>query len=168
MDLQKSDKFVGSLWILKINPIMRCIYCQHPTTRVVDKRDTEEGNATRRRRQCEKCGKRFTTYERIEQIQLKVVKKDGRLQDYDRGKIKRGLMRAIGKRPVSEEQIEELIDDIEQRLLNRQSTEISTSDIGRMVLTRLKKLDKVAYMRFASVFLEFKDLDDFKREIREL
>lgn len=147
---------------------MRCPFCQHPTTRVIDKRDIEEGNVTRRRRQCAKCKKRFTTYERIEQIQLKVVKKDGRLQEYDREKIRKGLIRAIEKRPVPEDQIDELIDDIELRFLNRQSTQISTSDIGRMVLTRLKKLDKVAYMRFASVFLEFKDLADFKREIREL
>jgi len=147
---------------------MRCPFCHHSVTRVIDKRDTEEGTLTRRRRQCEKCVKRFTTYERTEKIELKVVKKDGRLQDYDRSKLKRGLMRAIEKRPVTEEQVEELIDDIEQRLLNRQSTQISTSDIGRMVLTRLKKLDKVAYMRFASVFLEFEGLEDFVKEIQGL
>lgn len=123
---------------------------------------------TRRRRECSSCGKRFTTYERVENIDLKVVKKDGSLEDFDREKIKSGILKACEKRPVEEEEIEKIIEDIEMRLLNRQSTEISSSDVGRMVLTRLKKLDKVAYLRFASVFLEFENVEEFKKEISRI
>lgn len=147
---------------------MKCPYCSHPETRVVDKRTSEDLTVARRRRECQKCTKRFTTYERLERIELKVEKKDGRIENYEREKIKSGILKATEKRPVTEEQIEALIDDIEERLLNRKSTQISTSDIGRMVLTRLKKLDKVAYLRFASVFLEFENLDEFKKEMKGL
>lgn len=147
---------------------MKCPYCSHPETRVVDKRTSEDLTVARRRRECQKCSKRFTTYERLEKIELKVEKKDGRTENYEREKIKRGILKAAEKRPVTEEQIEALIDDIEERLLNRKSTQISTSDIGRMVLTRLKRLDKVAYLRFASVFLEFENLDEFKKEMKGL
>lgn len=147
---------------------MQCPYCQNQNTSVVDSRVAEEGSTVRRRRECDACEKRFTTYERVEKIDLKVIKKDGRLEDYDREKLRRGIIRAIEKRPVTKEQVDELIDDIEMRLKARQSTEISTSDIGRMTLTRLKRLDKVAYMRFASVFLEFADLQDFQKELQEV
>lgn len=146
---------------------MKCPYCSKLETKVVDSRDTEEG-LVRRRRECEHCAKRFTTYEKVESLQLKVIKKDGRLEDYQREKLKGGIVKALEKRPVGGEQVEALIDDIEVKLLNRKSTEISSADIGRMVLNRLKKIDQVAYLRFASVFLEFGELSDFKREINQL
>lgn len=147
---------------------MRCPYCNSEETSVLESRDSEDGAVTRRRRECQKCGKRFTTYERVENIDLKVAKKDGRFEDFNREKIKAGIRKACEKRPVEEEQIERLIEDIEMRLLNRRSTQVSSSDIGRMVLTRLKKLDPVAYLRFASVFLEFADLQEFKKAISEI
>ena len=147
---------------------MKCPYCSHPETRVVDKRSNDELTVARRRRECVKCTKRFTTYERGEEIELYIIKKDGHTEKYDPEKLRRGLLRAVEKRPVTEEQVEGIIEDITERLLNRKSTEISSSDIGRMVLTRLKKLDKVAYLRFASVFLEFENLAAFKKEIAEL
>lgn len=147
---------------------MRCPYCASADTSVLESRDSEDGEVTRRRRECVKCQKRFTTYERVEQIDLKVVKKDGSREPFDREKIKKGIQMACQKREVSDEQMEEIVSDIEMRLLNRKSTEISSSDIGRLVLTRLKKTDKVAYLRFASVFLEFASLDEFKKEIREI
>lgn len=147
---------------------MKCPYCQSESTKVIDKRDLPDVSSTRRRRECLKCVKRFTTYERVEKIDLKITKKDGHLEDYARDKLKKGISLAVEKRPVTEEQVEELIDDVEQRLLNRQSKQISSSDIGQMVLTRLKKLDKVSYLRFASVFLEFANLGDFVKEIKEL
>ncbi|MCL5004152.1 MAG: transcriptional regulator NrdR [Patescibacteria group bacterium] len=146
---------------------MKCPYCQSAETKVIDKRDLSEEASTRRRRECLKCGKRFTTYEKVERIDLKVVKKDGRVEDYVREKLKAGLVKAVEKRPVTEEQIEEVIDDIEQRILKRQSKQISASDIGQMVLTRLKKIDRVAYLRFASVFLEFESLKDFAKQIKD-
>lgn len=146
---------------------MRCAYCGDSETKVVDSRDTEEG-LVRRRRECERCGKRFTTYEKVESVKLTVIKKDGRSEDYSREKVKNGIMKAVEKRPVTEEQVESLIDDVEMKLLNRKTTEISSANIGQMVLSRLKRLDKVAYLRFASVFLEFTNLDDFKKEINQL
>lgn len=147
---------------------MLCPYCSSDQTSVLESRESEDGTVTRRRRECNKCAKRFTTYERIEVIDLKVVKKDGNKEDFDREKIKEGIRLACEKRPCEIEEIESIVDDIEMRLLNRKSTEISSSDIGRMVLTRLKKLDEVAYLRFASVFLEFKNVEEFKKIIREI
>lgn len=147
---------------------MLCPYCSSDQTSVLESRDSEDRTVMRRRRECSKCAKRFTTYERVEMIDLRVVKKDGRAEDFDRGKIKEGIVKACEKRLCRKEDIESIIDDIEMRLLNRKSTEISSSDIGRMVLTRLKKLDKVAYLRFASVFLEFASVGEFKRIIREI
>ena len=147
---------------------MICPYCSNQESAVLESRDSEDGNVIRRRRECSKCGKRFTTYERIENLDLKVIKKDGKKENFDREKIKNGIQKACEKRPVEEEQIERIIDDIEMRFVNRKSTEISSSDIGRMVLTRLKKIDKVAYIRFASVFLEFGSVAEFKKEIREI
>lgn len=147
---------------------MLCPYCNSEKTSVLESRDSEDGAVTRRRRECQNCGKRFTTYERVENIDLKVVKKNGNLEDFDREKIKTGIFKACEKRPVNEEEIEKIIEDIEMRLLNRQSTQVSSSDIGRMVLTRLKHLDKVAYLRFASVFLEFKNLTEFRKEISKM
>lgn len=147
---------------------MLCPYCGSSQTAVLESRDSEDGAVTRRRRECQRCAKRFTTYERVENIDLKVVKKDGNLEAFDREKIKAGILKACEKRPVEGEEIERIIEEIEMRLLNRKSTEISSSDIGRMVLTRLKKLDKVAYLRFASVFLEFESVKEFQKEIREI
>lgn len=145
-----------------------CPYCGNNQTSVLESRDSEDGQVTRRRRECQKCAKRFTTYERVEVIDLKVVKKDGHLENFDREKIKRGILKACEKRPVEGEDIERIIDEIEMRLLNRKSTEVSSADIGRMVLTRLKKLDKVAYLRFASVFLEFASVKEFRRILKEI
>lgn len=147
---------------------MKCPYCTSQETSVLESRDSEDGEVTRRRRECAKCGKRFTTYERVEIITLKVIKKDGNKEDFDREKIKRGIVLACEKRNVTAEEIERIVDDVELRLLNRKSTEVSSSDIGRMVLTRLKKLDQVAYLRFASVFLEFEDIKEFKKQIQAL
>lgn len=147
---------------------MLCPFCNYHQTSVLESRESEDGAVIRRRRECQKCGKRFTTYERIEIIALKVMKKDGQKEEFDREKIKTGIKLACEKRPCDEEEIEAIIDDIEMRLLNRKSTEISSADIGRLVLTRLKKMDEVAYLRFASVFLEFKDVEEFKKIIKEI
>lgn len=147
---------------------MQCPYCRNQDTGVVDSRLAEGGIAVRRRRECGKCGKRFTTYERVEKIDLKVIKKDGHVEDYDRKKVKEGILRAVEKRPIDDEQIEELIDEVEARLKARQNPQVSSADIGRMILTRLKKLDKIAYLRFASVFLEFSSLKDFQRQLHEV
>jgi transcriptional repressor NrdR len=156
--------FVFCLFKLNLN----CPYCGSFDSAVLESRDSEDGAVIRRRRECVKCSKRFTTYERIENIDLRVVKKDGRKENFDREKVKKGIEKACEKRPVDPETIERIVDDLEMRLLNRKSTEVSSSDIGRMVLTRLKKIDKVAYLRFASVFLEFGSVEEFRKEIREI
>ncbi len=147
---------------------MYCPYCNYHKSSVLESRDSEDGQVTRRRRHCQKCGKRFTTYERIEIIDLKIIKKDGTKEEFNRQKIHHGISLACEKRNISIEEIEQIVEEIELKLLNRKSTEISSSDIGRMILTRLKKMDKVAYLRFASVFLEFKGISEFKKEIQEL
>lgn len=133
----------------------------------MESRDAEEGRVVRRRRECEKCEKRFTTYERIGNIDLKVVKKDGRKEDFLREKVEKGVRKACWKRPVSEEEIQEVVDEIEMMLLNRKKTEVPSRDIGGLVLTRMKKLDPIAWVRFASVYLDFKDLDDFKNYLKK-
>ncbi|MGI5827692.1 MAG: transcriptional regulator NrdR [Patescibacteria group bacterium] len=147
---------------------MLCPYCNSPKSSVLESRDSEDGQVTRRRRECNRCQKRFTTYERVEIIDLKVVKKDGNKEDFDRVKMKYGIKLACEKRDILEEDIEKIIEDIELRLMNRKSTEVSSSDIGRMILTRLKHMDPVAYLRFASVFLEFNSVGEFKKQIQEL
>jgi len=147
---------------------MFCPYCSFAKSAVLESRDSEDGEVTRRRRQCQRCGKRFTTYERIEVIDLKVVKKDGSKENFDLSKLKNGIVVACEKREVSDEEIGKIVEDIEMRLLNRKSVEVSSSDIGRMVLTRLKKLDSVAYLRFASVFLEFKCVDEFREQMAHI
>ena len=147
---------------------MICPFCRYKDTAVLESRESEEGEVIRRRRECLRCHKRFTTYERVETPALLVIKKDGRREPFDREKLKRGIERACEKRPCGEEEIERIVDNIERRLLSRKSAEVSSSDIGRLVLTRLKKLDKVAYLRFASVFLEFASLEEFKREIKDI
>lgn len=147
---------------------MRCPYCNYSKSSVLESRDSEDDQVTRRRRECLKCAKRFTTYERVEIIDLKVVKKDGNKEDFDRVKINYGIKLACEKRNVSDEEIEQIVEDIEIRLLNRKSTEVSSSDIGRMILTRLKKVDPIAYLRFASVFLEFENIEEFKKQIKKI
>ena len=136
-------------------------------SKVVDKRDTE-GNLTRRRRECLKCKKRFTTYERVEGIELIIIKKDGRREQFDREKIKRGIIKACEKRPVSMEKIDSVVNKIESELRMLKGKEIQSSVIGEKIMNRLKKLDKVAYIRFASVYRSFADITDFQKELKEL
>jgi transcriptional repressor NrdR len=144
---------------------MKCPYCQNNRSKVVDKRDNQESGVTRRRRECLICNKRFTTYERIENINLNVVKRSGRIEEFDREKLKKGIFKAVKKRSIPDIKLNELIDDIEIKLLNRKTTEIKSTEIGNMVLTRLKRIDKVAYLLFASVYKEFSCIEDFKNEI---
>ena len=145
---------------------MKCVFCGNDETQVTDKRDVEF--ETRRRRECLKCKKRFTTYEKVENKDLRVIKKDGRRVSFDTEKIKKGILRACEKRPVSLEKIEEAVRDIENKLKTSNKKEVKTDAIGELVMKALKKLDKVAYIRFASVYRDFKDVSDFKKEIKEL
>ncbi|MEK6856476.1 MAG: transcriptional regulator NrdR [Nanoarchaeota archaeon] len=147
---------------------MKCPYCGHNETKVVDKRETGEFDITRRRRECLKCEKRFTTYERIERVDLNVIKKDGRKEPFDKEKIRRGILRACEKRPVTLEQIDKVVDGIESDLRKLKSIEIKTEKIGEKIIQALKKLDKVAYIRFASVYRSFDDVKDFEKEIKEI
>ncbi len=147
---------------------MKCPFCGHNETKVVDSRDSESQDAIRRRRECLECSKRFTTYERREEMPLMVVKKDGSTEPFDRGKLLRGLVVATAKRPVSPSALETLIDDIEAELHNAMQYEIPAKRLGDMVLMRLLDLDKVAYIRFASVYKEFNDLDSFTAELTRL
>lgn len=144
---------------------MLCPFCSHPETKVTDKRDV--GRIARRRRECLKCEKRFSTHEAVELSELRVIKKDGRKEDFDYNKIKRGVMRACEKRPVDEATIEKMMSSIEQKLRKR-GTFVKSSLIGELVSKELKKLDKVAYIRFASVYRDFADISDFKKEIKDL
>jgi transcriptional repressor NrdR len=147
---------------------MKCPFCGHEETKVVDSRVSESQEAIRRRRECLECEQRFTTYERVEEMPLMVIKKNGRREPFDRGKLLRGLMVATAKRDVSPEQLEALIDAIETDLHNSFRYEIAAKQLGDLVLDRLKGLDKVAYVRFASVYKEFQDLDEFTRELKGL
>src|SRR3989344_6358368 len=144
---------------------MLCPYCLHQESKVIDKRDAE--GTTRRRRECLKCAQRFNTRENVERIELRVVKKSGQREDFDREKIKKGIMRACEKRPVSDDKIEKMIMRIEEKL-RKKGKEAKTSFIGELVSKELKKTDKVAYIRFASVYKDFSDIDDFKKELKEL
>ncbi len=146
---------------------MICPYCDNKDTRVIDKRPS--GDKTfRRRRECEKCRKRFTTYERIEIVPLTIIKRDGRREDFDRNKIRLGIMRACEKRPINQEKIERIVDEIENDLRNMDTVEIRSKIIGDMVIEKLKSLDEVAYIRFASVYKKFKDIESFEKELKEL
>jgi transcriptional repressor NrdR len=147
---------------------MRCPSCGHEEDRVVDSRATKENSAVRRRRECLKCGKRFTTYEYIEHTPLMVVKKDGRREHYSREKIMNGLLRACEKRPVSREALEKLVDEVEEAIGRSVRDEIPTSEIGNEIMKLLGALDQVAYVRFASVYREFKDVTQFLEELRRL
>lgn len=147
---------------------MKCPYCLKVDTAVVDSRETDDGDAIRRRRACESCGKRFTTYERTEGIDLVVIKKDGVRENFDREKLKRGIVKATWKRPVSMSDIEDLLNEVECKLRNKHTTEVKSWEVGNLVINRLKKLDKLSYLLFASVYRDFNSLDDFKIEIDRL
>lgn len=147
---------------------MKCPYCGKPQTSVIDSREAKEGRAIRRRRQCDVCSKRFTTYERIEGIDLKVIKKDGVREDFDREKLKRGLIKATWKRPISMADIEDLIEEVERKLRQKQTTEVKSWEVGNLAINRLKKMDKLGYLLFASVYRDFNSLSDFKNEIDKL
>ncbi len=147
---------------------MKCPYCDHSETKVLDSRDADDLEITRRRRECEKCGKRFTTYERVEMLDLYVVKKDGHKEKFSRDKLLGGIRKACVKLPVSEEQVEELVDAVERDLRRRASTEITSGKLGELVLRRLKKVNEIAYIRFASVYRSFDDLDSFVKEVKQL
>ncbi len=147
---------------------MKCPFCSHLESRVIDSRLSREGDVTRRRRECEECDRRFTTYERVEEILPLVVKKDGRRETYDRLKIITGLKKACEKRPISIETIEEIADHIERTLQGRGEKEISGAVIGEEVMRHLYDLDKVAYVRFSSVYRSFQDIDEFMSELRDL
>ena len=147
---------------------MKCPYCEHLEDRVVDSRESKEGDVIRRRRECLACGRRFTSYERIDEIPYMVVKKDGRRERFDRNKVMSGLLRACEKRPVSTGQLEALVDEIEQRVQDATDREITSEEVGKQAMQKLRQLDKVAYVRFASVYLEFKDVTEFMTEINHL
>ena len=147
---------------------MRCPACGHEEDKVVDSRATKENSAVRRRRECLKCGHRFTTYEYIEHTPVMVVKKDGKREHYSREKILNGLLRACEKRPVSMETLEKLVDEVERSVSNRVRDEIPTKEIGKEIMKRLAGIDQVAYVRFASVYREFKDVSQFMSELRKL
>ena len=145
---------------------MNCPFCAKHDNQVLESRGVEEGKALRRRRECNKCGKRFTTYEKVNERFLWVVKKDGAREPYDKEKIKRGILRAIEKRPISLDLVNDMVDQVEMEVLKSEKEEVSTRFIGKEVMKRLKKVDKVAWLRFASVYLEFEELDDFKGVIK--
>lgn len=147
---------------------MKCPYCNKPDTAVIDSRETDDQTTIRRRRSCTQCDKRFTTYERVEGIDLKVVKKDGSKEDFDREKLKRGLVKATWKRPVAMADIDELIDEVERRLRLKSGSEVKSWEIGNLVINRLKKMDKLSYLLFASVYRDFDSLEDFQSEIEKL
>lgn len=147
---------------------MNCPFCNYYETKVIDSRPTDEGQAIRRRRECLKCSKRFTTYEKIEKIPLIVVKKDGNRQPYDRNKILNGILKACEKRPVPLNLIEETVDEIEKELYNSLEKEVTSQHIGEMIMNRLKEIDEVSYVRFASVYRQFKDINTFMEELNKL
>jgi len=147
---------------------MNCPYCGHPDDKVVDSRALKDGAATRRRRECLACGKRFTTYEYIEGAPLMVVKQDGRREPFDRAKLKGGIVIACAKRLVASETIEQMVREIEEQCYEKEAVEMSSAEIGAMVMTRLKAVDEVAYIRFASVYRRFQDAGEFRREVENL
>ncbi len=147
---------------------MKCPYCSNNDTEVIETRDSEDLSVTRRRRTCPKCEKRFTTYERVESVPLTVIKKDQRREQFDREKLRRGIWRASGKTTIKAEDIDRIVDEVERELITGETTEIPSKSIGQLVAKRLKKLDKVAYIRFASVFRQFVDIEDFEKEVKKL
>lgn len=147
---------------------MKCPFCEHTDTKVIDSRHTEDGHAIRRRRECEKCSKRFTTYEKIEEVVMMVIKKDGSRETFDRNKVMGGIVKACEKRPVSVFDMEKIVDEIERGLNNMLEKEVSSTFIGELVMDKLKDIDEVAYVRFASVYRQFTDISTFISEIERL
>ena len=147
---------------------MRCPFCSHIEDKVVDSREAKDGDSIRRRRECLGCGRRFTSYERIDEIPYMVVKKDGKREQFDRHKVLNGLLKAAEKRPVSTGQLEKIVDEVEKNVQDSLDRELGITDIGKIIMRRLKALDKVAYVRFASVYLEFADVSEFMDELRGL
>ena len=147
---------------------MKCPFCSSDNTRVIDSRPADDNSSIRRRRLCDDCGKRFTTYEKVETIPLIVIKKDNNREQYDRAKIEAGVLRACHKRPVSVNQINKLVDEVEIEIFNREEKELSSSEIGEIVMDKLEELDPVAYVRFASVYREFKDVNTFMNELKTI
>jgi len=145
---------------------MKCPFCAHVNTEVLESRVVEEGAAIRRRRICGSCKNRFTTFEKVKGMGVWIVKKDGRREPFDRDKVKRGILRAVEKRPVSMDLVDEIVKNTEREILRMQKEEVSSKAVGKAILKRLKKIDKVAWLRFASVYLEFEDLEDFARAIK--
>ncbi len=147
---------------------MKCPFCSSDNTRVIDSRPADDNNSIRRRRLCDECGKRFTTYEKVETIPLIVIKKDNTREQYDRAKIEAGVLRACYKRPISVDKINQLIDDVETEIFNLEAKEIPSTVIGEAVMDKLKDLEAVAYVRFASVYREFKDVNTFMNELKKI
>jgi transcriptional repressor NrdR len=147
---------------------MRCPFCSHIEDKVVDSRESKDGDSIRRRRECLGCGRRFTSYERIDEIPYMAVKKDGKREHFDRNKVLAGLFRASEKRPISTGQLETIVDEVEKNVQDSLDRELATSEIGKIIMRRLKALDKVAYVRFASVYLEFADVSEFLSELKVL
>src|SRR6201993_925141 len=147
---------------------MKCPFCNHVNDKVVDSRESKEAESIRRRRECLKCGKRFTTYERIDEIPYMVVKKDGRREKFDRQKVLNGLLRACEKRPISMGKLEQIVNEAEGFVIDSPERERRTSEVGELIMNRLRKHDKVAYVRFASVYLDFKDVQEFMTELKDL
>src|SRR3990172_8838325 len=145
---------------------MKCPFCATPATDVLESRSVEDGDAIRRRRKCTKCSKRFTTFERVRGNALWVIKKDGRREPYESDKVKRGILRAVEKRPISMKLVDDIVESVQRVRLKKENEEVISKAIGREVLNRLKRVDKVAWLRFASVYLEFEDLEDFARAIK--
>lgn len=152
----------------KVNDFMKCPFCAAPDSRVVDSRTIDDGNSIRRRRECTVCGKRFTTYEAVEKVPLMVIKNDGRRAVFDKEKLLKGIIRSCYKRDIPAEKIIKLADEIEKELRNMMKHEISSKTIGEVVMKYLKTFDKVAYIRFASVYRKFSDIDNFKQELENL
>lgn len=154
--------------LIKGESIMKCPFCGHLEDKVVDSRESREGDVIRRRRECLKCERRFTSYERIDEIPYMVVKKDGRREPFDREKVMAGVLKACEKRPIPMSKIEALVNSIEKYVQESRDRERSTEKVGEMIMRRLKELDKVAYVRFASVYLDFKDVSEFMSELKSL
>jgi transcriptional repressor NrdR len=147
---------------------VKCPFCSHLDDKVIDSREARTGDLIRRRRECLKCGRRFTTYERIDEIPYMVIKKDGRRERFDRQKILQGLLKSCEKRPVPTAKLESMVDEVERAVQEAKERELTTQELGELLMTRLKKLDKVAYVRFASVYMDFKDVKEFMNELKGL
>ena len=171
LEALRNDKLnETAVWLVEtwFFTIMKCPFCAFLNDKVVDSRESKEADSIRRRRECLQCGKRFTTYERIDEIPYMVVKKDGRRERFDRQKVLSGLLHACEKRPVAISKLEQIVNDAESYVIDSAERERKTSEIGELIMNRLRKLDKVAYVRFASVYLDFKDVKEFMLELKDL